>query len=84
MRAHFPEQRLVIEPSSNCCGKQRQGEIVKVKLSEIASLTDEKACSAFQSTEQGPISQKSLIINGPGKLSLFTLKIEVSIVLHLT
>ena len=24
------------------------------------------------------------IINGPGKLSLFTLKIEVSIVLHLT
>ena len=24
------------------------------------------------------------IVNGPGKLSLFTLKIEVSIVLHLT
>ena len=82
---------LVISPTekeltagSNCCGKQRHGEIVKVKLSKIASLIDKKACSAFQNTEQGPISRKSLIINGPGKLPLFTLKIEVSIVLHLT
>ena len=84
---------LVISPTekeltagSNYCGKQGHGhrEIVKVKLSKIASLTDKKACSAFQNTEQGPISRKSLIINGPGKLSPFTLKIEVSIVLHLT
>ena len=82
---------LVISPTekelsagSNCCGKQRHGEIVKVKLSKIASLIDKKACSAFQNTEQGPISRKSLIINGPGKLPPFTLKIEVSIVLHLT
>ena len=82
---------LVISPTekeltagSNCCGKQRHGEIVKVKLSKIASLIDKKACSAFQNTEQGPISRKSLIINGPGKLPPFTLKIEVSIDLHLT
>ena len=75
---------LVISPTekeltagSNCCGKQTHGEIVKVKLSKIASLIDKKACSAFQNTEQGPISRKSLIINGPGKLPPFTLKIEV-------
>ena len=33
----------------------------------------------------GPVSQSKVpIINGPGKLLPFTLKIEVSIVLHLT
>ena len=40
---------------------------------------------SINSTDEGPGARFSTvpIINGPGKLSPFTLKIEVSIVLHL-
>ena len=42
-----------------------------------------KALSCQRSIESGARISKVPIINGPGKLSPFTLKIEVSIVLHL-
>ena len=52
-----------------------------------ASSTGHIALSHRFSSERDPAGarfSKVPIINGPGKLSLFTLKIEVSIVLHLT
>ena len=41
-------------------------------------------CPSFEQPGPGARFSKVPIINGPGKLSLFTLKIEVSMVLHLT
>ena len=42
------------------------------------------SCKIFVSVGPGARFSKVPIISGPSKLSLFTLKIEVSIVLHLT
>ena len=50
----------------------------------IASVSNTKKLPITVSNGPGARFSKVLIISGPGKLSPFTLKIEVSIVLHLT
>ena len=55
------------------------------RFSELADpISDQKMSLPTPVFRPGARFSKVLIINRPGKLSPFTLKIEVSIVLHLT
>jgi len=51
---------------------------------KIFPISDQKVAFFTSVFRPGASFSKVPIINGPGKLSPFTLKIEVSIVLHLT
>ena len=50
----------------------------------LDAMPSDRFCPRGGGNEPGARFSKVPIINGPGKLSPFTLKIEVSIVLHLT
>ena len=51
---------------------------------DLGSARRTKPISSESKSSPGARFSKVPIINGPGKLSPFTVKIEVSIVLHLT
>ena len=53
-------------------------------LALVKALTPLYLLGSLWGISPGARFSKVLIINGPGKLSPFTLKIEVSIVLHIT
>ena len=57
---------------------------LKVVVHFLKTTTALQAVNFRDFWETGARFSKVPIINGPGKLSPFTLKIEVSIVLHLT
>ena len=69
---------IMINTNSNDLGEVRKiGNKVRV-------LSGLKGVKRWERYCPGARFSKVPIINGPGKLSPFTLKIEVSIVLHLT
>ena len=74
-------------------GKILKKELCVLKIQREASLKKMSGCPSFEISffqksdviwSPGARFSKVPIINGPGKLSPFTLKTEVSIVLHLT
>ena len=65
---------------------KNEGRIVNIteKMSDMLGTLNCLPLRTISASEPGPRFSKVPIINGPGKLSRFPLKIEVSIVLHLT
>ena len=65
---------------------KNEGRIVNIteKLSDMLGTLNCLPLRTISASEPGARFSKVPVINGPGKLSRFPLKIEVSIVLHLT
>ena len=70
--APFSRKIVLLEPAYH------DGRSLRVDVTEEGARPFRESCRA------GARFSKVPIINGPGKLLPFTLKIEVSIVLHLT